>query len=100
KEGALDEAIIKELTGGDIISARLLYCEFEEFKPIFKLWLATNHLPSIRGTDHAIWRRIRVIPSGASSQVRIVIPSWLKRSGANLAEYLTGPSRVVWTGSV
>ncbi len=62
KEGALDEAMIKEITGGDTISARFLYQELFEFKPAFKLWLATNHRPSIRGTDNAIWRRIRLIP--------------------------------------
>jgi len=62
REGALDEAIIKEITGGDTISARFLFQEFFDFKPTFKLWLATNHRPSIRGTDDAIWRRIRLIP--------------------------------------
>jgi putative DNA primase/helicase len=62
KEGTLDEAIIKEITGGDTISARFLYQEFFEFKPTFKLWLATNHRPPILGTDDAIWRRIRLIP--------------------------------------
>jgi putative DNA primase/helicase len=52
----------KRLSGGDTISARHLYAEFFEFKPEFKLWLATNHRPTIRGTDTAIWRRIRLIP--------------------------------------
>jgi phage/plasmid-associated DNA primase len=42
--------------------ARYLYGEFFEFRPQFKLWLAANHKPVIRGTDHAIWRRIRLIP--------------------------------------
>ena len=38
------------------------YKDFFEFDPQFKLWLATNNLPSIAGTDDAIWRRIMVIP--------------------------------------
>jgi putative DNA primase/helicase len=39
-----------------------LHCEFFEFEPAFKIWLSFNHKPRIRGTDHAIWRRIRLIP--------------------------------------
>lgn len=58
----LSEAIVKQLTGGDRISARFMRGEWFEFKPTFKIWLATNHKPEIRGTDHAIWRRIRLIP--------------------------------------
>lgn len=58
----LNEGLIKSLTGGDIVSARFLYSEDFEFKPQFKLWLAANHKPVIRGTDYAIWRRMRLIP--------------------------------------
>ncbi len=58
----LSEVVVKELTGGDTISARFLYGEFFEFIPQFKLWLAANHKPEVRGSDHAIWRRIRLIP--------------------------------------
>jgi putative DNA primase/helicase len=58
----LNEGLIKSLTGGDIITARFLYSEDFEFKPQFKLWLAANHKPVIRGTDYAIWRRIRLLP--------------------------------------
>jgi putative DNA primase/helicase len=58
----LNEGLIKSLTGGDIITARFLYSEDFEFAPQFKLWLAANHKPTIRGTDFAIWRRVRLIP--------------------------------------
>jgi putative DNA primase/helicase len=58
----LAEAKIKQLTGGDRIAARFLNAEFFEFPPQFKLWLATNKLPEVKGTDDGIWRRFRVIP--------------------------------------
>lgn len=58
----LAESLVKQLTGGDRVTARFLFTEFFEFTPTFKLWLATNHKPEIRGTDHAVWRRIRLIP--------------------------------------
>ena len=50
------------MTGGDQITARFLYQENFSFKPELKLWLAANHKPQIRGTDFAIWRRVRLIP--------------------------------------
>lgn len=56
------ETILKTITGGDTVTARQLYSKEFEFRPQFKLWLATNHRPIIRGTDHAIWRRVRLIP--------------------------------------
>lgn len=58
----LSEALVKQLTGGDRISARFMRGEWFDFTPSFKIFLATNHKPVIRGTDHAIWRRIRLIP--------------------------------------
>lgn len=58
----LSEVLVKQLTGGDTLSARFLYGEFFDFKPEAKIWLACNHKPTIRGTDHAIWRRIKLIP--------------------------------------
>lgn len=56
------EAIVKQLTGGDKISARFLYGEYFEFLPQFKLFLATNHKPKVIGQDHGFWRRVRLIP--------------------------------------
>ena len=58
----LDEGLLKQLTGGDRVTARKLYGNEFEFSPEFKLWMGTNHKPIIRGTDIGIWRRIMLIP--------------------------------------
>jgi putative DNA primase/helicase len=58
----LAESLIKDITGGDTVSARFMRAEWFEFAPTFKVWLATNHKPDIRGTDNAIWDRINLIP--------------------------------------
>ena len=58
----MSEVLVKQLTGGDTVTARFLHQEFFDFKPEFKLWLAANHKPVIRGTDNAMWRRIKLIP--------------------------------------
>lgn len=57
-----DEAKIKEMTGGDPVTARFFRKEFFEFEPEFKLYLATNHKPQIIGDDEGIWRRVRLLP--------------------------------------
>lgn len=59
---ALARQVIKRITGGDAMTARLLYREHFEYMPAFKVWLVTNHLPSIPAHDYATWRRIRLIP--------------------------------------
>lgn len=62
-EGArLSEGIVKQLSGGDRVTARKLYGNEFEFSPELKLWMSTNHKPIIRGTDKGIWRRIAMIP--------------------------------------
>lgn len=58
----LDEGLVKQLTGGDKVTARHLYGNEFEFDPEFKIWMATNHKPIIRGTDDGIWRRLKMIP--------------------------------------
>jgi putative DNA primase/helicase len=59
---SLAENLVKELTGGDKVSARFLFKEFFEFTPQFKLFLVANDLPKIRHEDTGIWRRILQIP--------------------------------------
>jgi putative DNA primase/helicase len=58
----LAEALVKEITGQDTISARFMRAEWFDFKPTHKTWLATNHKPVIQGTDPAIWDRIKLVP--------------------------------------
>jgi putative DNA primase/helicase len=59
----LAEGLVKQMTGGvDGMKARFLYEELFEFKPQFKAYLGTNHLPIIKDSDDAIWERIRRIP--------------------------------------
>lgn len=60
-----NEPLVKQLTGGDIIQARHLYQLPIEIEPTWKLALAVNHKPQVRGTDHGIWRRIHLVPFDA-----------------------------------
>lgn len=58
----ISESLIKMVTGEDALTARFLYGEYFSFKPTFKIFMATNHKPKIRGADNGIWRRIKMIP--------------------------------------
>lgn len=56
------ESTLKQLTGGDRVVAAFKFQNHFEFTPRFKLWLAANHRPTIRGGDHGIWSRFGMIP--------------------------------------
>jgi len=58
----LAESLVKQLTGRDPIKARRMREDFWQFDPTHTVFLATNHRPEVRGTDHAIWRRIKLVP--------------------------------------
>ena len=62
KDDKLAEGLIKNLTGGGIVICRTLHHEPVEFKSTFKIFLDTNYKPQVRGTDEALWRRLKVIP--------------------------------------
>jgi putative DNA primase/helicase len=95
----LDEPLVKQITGGDRIAARRLYRDVFEFTPTHKLWLATNHLPEVRGTDEAIWRRIRLVPftvtipeakrdKGLAAKLRLELPGILAWAIRGCTDYL------------
>lgn len=58
----LAEQLIKTITGGDRLSGRELYGRRFDFAPTHTVILITNHKPRVRGTDEAIWRRLRLVP--------------------------------------
>lgn len=58
----LDSELLKEVTGGDRVTGRFLYNESFDFSPQFKLWLASNSLPSVTDTSLGFWRRIQILP--------------------------------------
>lgn len=77
----LAEARVKSVTGQDIITCRFLYAEYFSYRPTYKIWIAMNHLPQIRGTDNGIWRRILLIP---------FTQSFIGREDKSLEETLRG----------
>jgi putative DNA primase/helicase len=95
----LDESLIKQITGGDEITARFLHKEYFTFTPRFKIVLVTNHKPVITGTDLGIWRRVVLVPwlvtiPNAKKDKRLWEKLNLERSGIlawaldGLADYL------------
>lgn len=59
---AWDEARIKQLTGGEAISARFMRQDFFEYMPQFTLLIIGNHQPALRTVDEAMRRRFNIIP--------------------------------------
>lgn len=61
KDSIINEGVMKELTGGDPIQARALYCDSEIFEPQFSLVVCTNALFEIKSNDDGTWRRLKLV---------------------------------------
>jgi putative DNA primase/helicase len=59
---ALAEARIKKMTGDNMVRAQHKFGKEFSYKTTYKIWMATNPKPIIRGTDHGIWRRMFYVP--------------------------------------
>ncbi|MDX2101593.1 MAG: phage/plasmid primase, P4 family [Alphaproteobacteria bacterium] len=59
---AWNESKLKQITGGDVVSARLMHRDFVDFKPALKLTLVGNHLPRTASVGRDMQRRLRVVP--------------------------------------
>ena len=63
EEGRLwAESRIKQMTGGDPITARFMHKDFFTYQPQFKLVIVGNHKPALRNVDEAARRRFNIIP--------------------------------------
>ncbi len=85
-----DEEVLKRMTGGDTVSARFMYREWFEFRPVMKLFIAANHRPEIRGQDDGIWRRVRLIPFEVSFRGREdrTLPTALRAEASGILRWL------------
>ena len=77
--------LLKQLTGGDKITARGLYKDIETFKPQFKMVLTTNHLPKLPPDDGGVWRRVRATKF-RSKFVEKPRGHWEDESGETISE--------------
>ncbi|UCC14398.1 MAG: hypothetical protein JSW21_00020 [Gammaproteobacteria bacterium] len=84
------ESRIKQLTGGDRVTARLMRQDFFTYRPQFKLLFAGNHRPRLQAVDEAMRRRFHLIPFEASFKGSQCI----KDMEARLLE--EGPAILAW----
>jgi putative DNA primase/helicase len=82
---------------------------FWQFFPTHTAFLSTNHRPEVKGTDHAIWRRIKLVPfevtipeaeqdKKLAAKLRAELPgilSWIVRGCLEWQRYGLGESEEV-----
>lgn len=59
--GSWHEATMKRAVAGDPVTARFLYKSLFTYRPTFKVWIATNHLPKLKSVGPAMRRRIHLL---------------------------------------
>jgi putative DNA primase/helicase len=87
KGAKLAEALIKLITGGELIDARHLNKGFFSFLPSFKVTISGNHKPKITGHDDGIWRRVMLVPWDvqiAKEAVDKALPEKLKKESSGI----------------
>jgi len=91
QDAVLSESLIKSTTGDHKVTARPLYGKPIEFVPGAKIFLATNHLPKIKGTDNGIWRRIWLFPF-----IAVIPPEKRQPEYGNVLFEQEGPGILNW----
>ena len=88
---ALNEGKFKIMSSGETISARELFNSAFTYDPEFKFIIDTNYLPIVNGTDHGIWRRIRIVPfdhTVSKSELNKNLLNELKRDSQAILNWL------------
>jgi putative DNA primase/helicase len=62
KKLVLSAALLKSLTGNDTINARFLHENSFDFRPQFKIFINTNHLPMVTDLTLITSGRVKIIP--------------------------------------
>ncbi len=62
KRLVLSAALLKSLTGNDTINARFLHENSFDFRPQFKIFINTNHLPTVTDLTLLTSGRVKIIP--------------------------------------
>lgn len=90
-DARFDEAKLKELTGGDTLTARYMHQSFFSFEPTHHLWLMGNHQPRVKSGGDSFWRRLRLLP------FQYKVPEAKKIDGlADLLLAEEGPGILAW----
>lgn len=58
----MDAELVKDLTGGDVVTARFLNREYFQYRPQFTLIMYGNSRPRLQHVDEGIRRRVKMIP--------------------------------------
>jgi putative DNA primase/helicase len=80
-----DEALVKRVTGGDLITAAAKYESEVTFRPSFTLLLAANDAPKIRDDDAGVWSRVLRVP--------FPVPIPADKKNPNVRRVLTDPKQ-------
>jgi len=83
----LREGLIKSMTGGEAMPARGLYSKTTvEVEPTWTAFMPTNHRPIVKGDDHAIWRRLMLVPFTRNFDKDLTVAKDPDRAAKLLAE--------------
>jgi putative DNA primase/helicase len=100
RNAVFDDGLLKNLTGGDRLTARNLYEGYFDWKPTHKLQLFTNYEPRITGQDRGLWRRLYFIEYKASyglkAEIEQGIAEFLEDGGLDKKLAAEAPGILAW----